>query len=84
MKKLEILTDPNPILREEANTVSSFDGQLQELIDDMIYTMRSADGIGLAAPQIGESKKVLVAEYESPEKSEHDFPLCVIINPKIE
>ena len=83
MKKREILKDPNPILRAEASDVLSFDGEIQELIDDMIYTMRNADGIGLA-PQIGVGKKIIVAEYETPEKSEEDFPLAVIINPKIE
>ena len=62
MKKRKILTDPNPILRQETQNVEIFDGQLQELVDDMIYTMRNADGIGLAAPQIGESKKILVVE----------------------
>lgn len=91
MKKLEILKDPNPRLRIEAADVSSFDGETQELIDDMIYTMRSADGIGLAAPQVGEGKKIIVAEYETPisdepsrEKPEDNFPLCVIVNPKVE
>jgi len=83
MKKREILTDPNPILRAEAQSVSSFDGATQELIDDMILTMREADGIGLAAPQVGESKKILVAEYETEEKNEDSFPLCVLVNPEI-
>ena len=84
MKKLDILKDPNPILREETLEVVSFDGQTQELIDNMIYTMRVSDGIGLAAPQVGERKKIIVAEYETPEKSEEDFKLSVIINPKVE
>ena len=84
MKKREILKDPNPVLRAEAENVLSFDGEIQELIDDMIYTMRNADGIGLAAPQVGVGKKIIVAEYETPEKSEDDFPLAVVVNPKIE
>ncbi len=84
MKKREILKDPNPILRAEAEEVAVFDGEIQELIDDMVYTMRNADGIGLAAPQVGVSKKIIVAEYETPEKSEEDFPLSVVINPKVE
>ncbi|MFA5157846.1 MAG: peptide deformylase [Patescibacteria group bacterium] len=84
MKKLDILKDPNPILRAQAEDVSSFDGQIQELIDDMIFTMRNSDGIGLAAPQVGQSKKIIVAEYETPEKEETEFPLCVVINPRIE
>lgn len=83
MKKRKILTDPNPILRQETQNVEIFDGQLQELVDDMIYTMRNADGIGLAAPQIGESKKILVVEYESESDKDNSFPLTVLINPKI-
>jgi methionyl-tRNA formyltransferase len=83
MKKREIVKDPNPILRAEAEQVSSFDGAIQELIDDMILTMRESDGIGLAAPQVGESKKILVAEYETKDESEDSFPLCVLINPEI-
>lgn len=91
MKKREILTDPNPILRAETENVSSFDGEIQSLIDDMIYTMRQSEGIGLAAPQVGELKKIFVAEYETPapkgrplgEKGEDEFPLTVLINPEI-
>lgn len=84
MKKLEILTDPNPILREVASEVTSFDGELQDLIDDMIYTMRNSDGIGLAAPQVGELKKIIVIEFETDDTAEEKFPLTVIINPKIQ
>lgn len=83
MKKLEILTDPNPLLREKADPVSSFDGETQELIDSMIYTMRHADGVGLAAPQIGASKQIIVGEFESQDEKDNAFPLTVVINPKI-
>jgi len=83
MRKRKILTDPNPILREETQKVEIFDGELQELVDDMIYTMRNADGIGLAAPQISESKKILVVEYESENDKDNSFPLTVLINPEI-
>jgi len=84
MKKREILTDPNPILRAEAETVTVFDGQIQDLIDDMIYTMRTADGIGLAAPQVGVSKKIIVAEFDFSEENEDKFPLLVVVNPTVE
>lgn len=83
MKKREILTDPNPTLRAETENVSSFDGEVQSLIDDMIYTMRQSEGIGLAAPQVGAPKKIFVVEYETPEKGEDEFPLTVLINPEI-
>ena len=83
MKELEILKDPNPKLRVEAEAVNSFNGAIQELIDNMIYTMRKSDGIGMAAPQVNESKKIIIAEYETPEKTKDNFPLFVIVNPKI-
>lgn len=83
MKKLEILIDPNPLLRQKAQRVDSFAGAMQELIDDMIYTMRQADGVGLAAPQAGVLKQIIVGEFESREEKENAFPLTVIVNPKI-
>lgn len=84
MKKRQILTDPNPVLREETQLVESFDGEFQELVDDLIFTMRDADGIGLAAPQIGELKKIIVVEYDNEDDKDNSFPLTVIINPKLE
>jgi peptide deformylase len=54
----------NKILRAKAKKVSHFDAHLQKLVDDMWETMRDAPGVGLAAPQIGQSIRVLVAEYE--------------------
>ena len=83
MKKLDILKDPNPLLREQAQPVESFDGATQELIDNMVYTMRQADGIGLAAPQIGELKQIIVGEFESEDEKDNTFPLTVVVNPKI-
>jgi peptide deformylase len=60
----KILTLEKPVLRTKAKKVSRFDAYLQRLVDDMWETMREAPGVGLAAPQIGESIRVLVAEYE--------------------
>src|SRR5690348_852211 len=59
-----ILTLDKPVLRTRAKKVSRFDAYLQRLVDDMWETMRAAPGVGLAAPQVGESIRVLVAEYE--------------------
>jgi peptide deformylase len=60
----KILTLEKPVLRAKAKRVSRFDAHLQRLVDDMWETLREAPGVGLAAPQIGESIRVLVAEYE--------------------
>ena len=54
----------DPILRTKASRVLDFDFRLKELIADMWETMRAHKGLGLAAPQIGVSKRVLVAEYK--------------------
>ena len=62
----EIVTLPDPILRRKARPVSAFDKNLQTLIDDMIETMRAAPGVGLAAPQVGVSERLIVVEYAEP------------------
>ncbi|MGO8947734.1 MAG: peptide deformylase [Ktedonobacterales bacterium] len=60
----KILTLEKPVLRAKAKRVTRFDPHLQRLVEDMWETLREAPGVGLAAPQIGESIRVLVAEYE--------------------
>jgi len=70
-----ILTLDKPVLRTRAKKVSRFDAYLQRLVDDMWETMRAAPGVGLAAPQIGESIRVLVAEYED--------QAVALVNPEI-
>lgn len=60
----KILTMEQPVLRAKAKKVSRFDAYLEKLVHDMWETMYEAPGVGLAGPQIGESIRVLVAEYE--------------------
>ncbi len=60
MAVLTILIAPNPILRKKAKPVAVVDNAITQLIKDMEDTMHAEDGIGLAAPQIGVSKQVLV------------------------
>jgi peptide deformylase len=60
----KIITTENPILRQKAKKVHRFDPSLQKLVDDMFETMHDANGVGLAAPQIAQSIRVFVAEYE--------------------
>ena len=59
----KIVTLPEAVLRRKAHTVTKIDKNLQTLIDDMIETMRDAPGVGLAAPQIGLSERIIVVEY---------------------
>ncbi|HLA06468.1 MAG TPA: peptide deformylase [Anaerolineales bacterium] len=90
----KIVTLPDPVLRRKARTIASFDKNLQGLIDDMIETMREAPGVGLAAPQIGLSERLIVVEYaEEDEKEDSNEAkserktkpkrLFVMINPEI-
>jgi peptide deformylase len=80
----EIITLPDPILRRKAKPVTRFDADLQKLVDDMIETMRVAPGVGLAAPQVGESIRLIVVEYPMDDEKE-DAPkkLFTVVNPEI-
>jgi peptide deformylase len=78
----DIVTHPAPILRKKARKVTDFGPELQTLVDDMVETMRSAPGVGLAAPQVGEPFQLIVVEYT--EKEDDEQPkLFVLANPVI-
>jgi peptide deformylase len=80
----EIVTVPNPVLRRKAQAVTKFDDELQVLITDMIETMREAPGVGLAAPQVGISQRVIVVEYTTDEEDETaPKKLYAVVNPEI-
>jgi peptide deformylase len=83
-----IVTLPDPVLRRKARAVTTFDKKLQTVIDDMIETMRDAPGVGLAAPQIGISERLIVVEYyenEQAEEAEEEAKkkVWVMLNPEI-
>jgi len=92
--KLEILTYPNPLLREVSEPVTKFDESLKKLAADMLETMYDANGIGLAAIQVGEPIQMLVIDISprDPESRHEDNrtdleskvgqPL-ILINPEI-
>lgn len=85
----KIVTLPDPVLRRKARTVTIFDKNLKTLVDDMVETMREAPGVGLAAPQIGLSERLIVVEYYEHEVDEEeeneDVPKKVwaVLNPEI-
>ncbi|MFQ5842908.1 MAG: peptide deformylase, partial [Thermodesulfobacteriota bacterium] len=60
MAVLEIVTYPNPTLTGRAEEVEKVDGKIRKLISDMVDTMYANGGVGLAAPQVGVSKRVIV------------------------
>lgn len=62
MAKLEILTAPDPRLKMKAKPVEQVDDQVRRLMADMLETMYAAPGIGLAAPQVGVSQRVIVVD----------------------
>ncbi|MGE5218797.1 MAG: peptide deformylase [Chloroflexota bacterium] len=80
MAILEILTYPDPVLRKVAAPVKNINGKTARLIDDMLETMYAAPGVGLAAPQVGASQRVIVmdVDHENPRKQVYK-----LINPTI-
>jgi peptide deformylase len=86
MALLQITTLPDPVLRRKAHKIAVVDKELQPLIDNMIETMRDAPGVGLAAPQVSQSIRLIVVEYgEENEEGEEAEPkkLFVVVNPEI-
>ena len=83
MAVMDIVTFPSKVLREETKQITDFDQDLEKLVADMVDTMRDAPGVGLAAPQVGISKKLVVVEYGS--EADDSFPrqLFVLVNPEI-
>jgi peptide deformylase len=83
----EIVTTPDPVLRQRARKVRAVTEDIQTLMDDMVETMRVAPGVGLAAPQVGISQRVIVVEYgepsEDPEAPPKPAKLYKVANPEI-
>lgn len=85
----EIITPVNPILRKKAHKVTRFDDvKLQTLIDDMVETMLDAPGVGLAAPQVAVSQRVIVVRLSDDPESQKEYGdqagvLYVVVNPEI-
>jgi peptide deformylase len=80
MAVLEILTYPNPLLKKRCLEVEKIDGEVKRLIHDMTETMYEANGVGLAACQVGVNKRVIVLDV-SPLDPEQD--LFALVNPEI-
>ena len=88
MKKLDIAVGDAEVLRKVAEPVKQIDIPLQTLIDEMIFTMRDANGVGLAAPQISQSKRLVVVETppeydDDGEEIPNSRDLYVMVNPEI-
>src|SRR5271154_5293491 len=68
MAKLSIITAPDPRLKLKAKPVGRVDDETRRLMDDMLETMYEAPGIGLAAPQVGVLKRVIVLDLGGEER----------------
>jgi len=79
----EIVTLPDDVLRRKARKVTDFGPELQTLIDDMVETMRVAPGVGLAAPQVGISQRIIVVEFGDEEDEEAPTKLYMVVNPEV-
>lgn len=88
MAILQIVKYPEPVLLKKAGLVTQIDGALQKRIDDIIDTLYSAPGLGLAAPQVGDPLRLFVydlsvqEDQDEEERSNRKGPL-VVINPEI-
>ena len=76
----KILTEPNKILRKRSAEVKKVDKNIKKLMDDMLETMYEANGIGLAAIQVGVSKRIIIVDISKDEEVKSPM---YFINPKI-
>lgn len=88
MALLPIIQPDNPILRKKAHRVQSFDAKFQKLVDDMYETMLDAPGVGLAAPQVAVSQRLILVRLMDDEDSRKEYGdqagvLYVVANPEI-
>jgi len=80
----DVIKLPHPTLRRTAHKVEKFDKNLQKLVDDMIQTMRDEPGVGLAAPQVNISQRLIVVEYPVDDSVENaKARVFIVANPEI-
>lgn len=76
----KILKFPDTFLKKQAHPVRNIDGGVDTLVQDMLETMYDAPGVGLAAPQVGSSERIIVVDIDFEDKGKHPLKL---INPII-
>ncbi len=82
MAKLKIFEYPDPVLKQKSEPVEKVDDDIRRLLDDMLETMYAAAGVGLAAPQVGVLKRIIVIDTHDEEEGEEPCPLF-LVNPEI-
>ncbi len=84
MNHREVIKLPDPMLRMKAHEVRDFGSEFQTFVDDMVVTMREEDGVGLAAPQVNQSLRVITIEYAVDDsKEDSKKKLYILVNPEI-
>lgn len=73
----------DPVLRRKAHKVEKVNKETHKLIDDMLETMRAANGLGLAAPQVGVLQRVVVVEAHADENTPETRAVYALINPEV-
>ena len=82
MAKLKLRFFPDPVLKKKAKKITTFDRSVRKLAQDMLDTMYVEDGVGLAAPQVGVSKRMMVIDVHAGTDEDPARPI-VFINPEI-
>ncbi len=82
MSDYEIITAPNPVLKQKAQSVDKIDDHVRKQMDGMLSAMYAAPGIGLAANQVGLLNRVLVMDLSNRSEGEEPSPIFMI-NPEI-
>ncbi|MBQ8785352.1 MAG: peptide deformylase [Alphaproteobacteria bacterium] len=82
MAKLKVYEYPHPVLKQKAEKVAKVDDEIRSFLDDMLETMYDAVGVGLAAPQVGVSKRIVVIDVAHPDEGEERNPIY-LVNPEI-
>lgn len=90
MALLQVYKFPQPVLKQQAREVTRFDGELKKLAEDMLETMYAEKGIGLAANQVGQLKRLVVLDLRHEEEAETERPRTersrapqVFVNPRL-
>ncbi|NIM58728.1 MAG: peptide deformylase [Candidatus Aminicenantes bacterium] len=80
MSILQIVKYGNPVLTRKAEEITNLDKYIEELAQNMVETMYAAPGIGLAAPQVNESKRLITVDLSVGEDTQN---LIILINPEL-
>lgn len=83
MSVLKLYEYPHPVLRQKCEKVPEVDGKIQKFLDDMLETMYADKGCGLAAPQVGVSKRIIVLDDNSGSDDEGLKNPMYLVNPEI-